>query len=268
MPAGEVDRAWVRRWLPLGLAVSKLFRARILGLDTLPKDRPFLLVANHSGGLGLAELTCLASIYLENSSYENKLAGVAHHLGFRVPGLAHVHARLGSVPSTHDACQRALSQGVPLLVFPGGDHESFRPLWQAGRVDFGGRMGYARLAIEAGVPVVPMGIVGGAWTAPMLWRSTWLLPRLLVWPWLAGLKRWPLSLLGLIGAVGIATMTSLGHWRWPLMWAWLASPLPLTPWIPARLTMRVGGPIEPGSDARAFADRVEGELQRLVSLSH
>ena len=48
-----------------------------------------------------------------------------------------------------------------LLVYPGGDYEVFRPSWERHKVDFDGRMGYVKLAREAGVPIVPVASVGG-----------------------------------------------------------------------------------------------------------
>ena len=51
-------------------------------------------------------------------------------------------ARLGAIPSTYDAALGALSQGVPVLVFPGGDIDATRPVWRARRVDFGGSTAY------------------------------------------------------------------------------------------------------------------------------
>jgi len=263
----RIDANFVRRWLPLTRFVTRLmWRPRIDGLERLPTDRPYLLVANHSGGLGLAELTSFGSLWLTRFGTTRALAGAAHPLGFRVPGLRTIHARLGTVPSTREAMLETLRAGVPVLVFPGGDHEAFRPVWQAARVDFGGRCGFARIAFEAGVEIYPLAISGGAWTAPMLWRSTWLLPRLWVWPHLAGVKRWPLSLAGLLGAAGIVFgLTSLGQWRWVLAAAWMASPLSLVPSIPASITMRVGEPIAPEPDPRALAARVESALQSLVA---
>jgi 1-acyl-sn-glycerol-3-phosphate acyltransferase len=77
-----------------------------------------------------------------------------------------------------------------------------RPLWQYDRVDFGGRVGFLRIAREAGVPVVPLGIRGGHLTAPILFRSR-ALATLLVAPRLIGQKRRGVSLLGLLVAVAI-----------------------------------------------------------------
>ena len=54
---------------------------------------------------------------------------------------------------------RRSSSGAALLVYPGGDYEVHRP--DAGsprRVDFGGRKGFLRLALEHDVPIVPGGV--------------------------------------------------------------------------------------------------------------
>ncbi len=266
----SIDNAFVRRWLPLARLVTRaMWRPRIHGLEKLPADRPYLLVANHSGGLGLAELASFAALWLSVLGTGRSLSGAAHPLGFRVPGLRTLHARLGTVPSTREAMLDTLRAGVPVLVFPGGDHEAFRPVWQAGRVDLGGRAGFARIAHEAGVEMYPLAIVGGAWTAPMLWRSTWLLPRLWGVPHLLGIKRWPLSALGLAGAAAIVALLDAPEpLRWALAVTWAASPLSLAPWLPSSITMRVGDPIAPEPDARGSAEKVERALQRLVDLGH
>ena len=61
-----------------------------------------------------------------------------------------------------------------MLVFPGGDWEVHRPSWQGGKIDFGGRKGYVRLALSEDVPIVPVVTVGGQETALFLSRGTWL----------------------------------------------------------------------------------------------
>jgi 1-acyl-sn-glycerol-3-phosphate acyltransferase len=266
------------RWLaPL---VRAIFRARLLGLPRLPEG-PFLLVANHSAGIGLAELASFAALYLEQVGPGRPLAGFAHPIDFRFAPVARLFRSLGAVPATYEGAEEALLAGVPLLVFPGGDHETMRPLWQAHRVDFGGRQGFLRIARRHRVPIVPMGIRGSHFTAPVLLRSR-LLPWLLVLPRLAGLKRWPITLLGLLGAAALA----LAPWSVPVRAAtvavWLASPLPMLPWIPWRITMRIGAPIPPaelfgeasanaGAEATALHDalaRVEAAVQALVAVPH
>jgi 1-acyl-sn-glycerol-3-phosphate acyltransferase len=63
-------------------------------------------------------------------------------------------------------------------VFPGGDYDSYRPTSGANTVDFDGRTGYVRTAIEAGVPIVPIVSIGGQETQLFLTRGNWLARRL------------------------------------------------------------------------------------------
>ena len=58
-----------------------------------------------------------------------------------------------------------------MLVYPGGDYEVHRPSWERNRVDFGGRKGFIRLALEQDVPIVPVVGVGGQETALFLTRG-------------------------------------------------------------------------------------------------
>jgi 1-acyl-sn-glycerol-3-phosphate acyltransferase len=58
-----------------------------------------------------------------------------------------------------------------VLVYPGGDYEVHRPSWEGDRVDFGGRKGFLRLALDAGVPIVPVVSIGGQETSLFLSRG-------------------------------------------------------------------------------------------------
>jgi 1-acyl-sn-glycerol-3-phosphate acyltransferase len=165
--------------------VRACFRPTLEGSDNLPRDTPYLLVANHSAGVGLAELASLATLWLQHFGTSRPLAGFALPIGFALWPISALHRAIGSVPSTYAAAHHALSKGVPILVFPGGDHESLKPIWHVHRVDFCGRVGFLRIARDAGVPIVPLGIRNGAWTAPILLRSK-LLATLLVTPRLMG----------------------------------------------------------------------------------
>ncbi len=238
------------------------YRPRITGLDGLPEG-PFLLVANHSAGVGMAELACFAALYVDRAA-ERPLAGFAHPIGFRFWPTSRLMPALGCVPSTYEDAARTLEAGVPLLVFPGGDHETLRPLWQAYRVDFGGRRGFLRVASEAGVPVVPMGIRGSHLTAPILLRSR-ALAWVLVLPRLLRVKRWAISALS-VGGVAALVASPLS---WPLTlllsWAWLTSPLVFLPWIPWSIGMRVGSSIPASELASDGAlERVQAAVQALV----
>ena len=55
-----------------------------------------------------------------------------------------------------------------MLVYPGGDHETFRPCWESDQIEFGGRKGFIKLALEQDVPIVPVVAIGGQETALFL----------------------------------------------------------------------------------------------------
>ncbi|MGM0577946.1 MAG: 1-acyl-sn-glycerol-3-phosphate acyltransferase [Myxococcota bacterium] len=250
--------------------VRAAFRPTLEGTERLPEDGPYLLVGNHSAGLGIAELTSFVALYAERFGGERPLAAFAHPIGFRFPPMAALHRALGSVPSTYEAAEETLAEGVPLLVFPGGDHETLRPVWQAHRVDFGGRRGFLRIARKMGVPVVPMGIRGSHFTAPILLRSR-ALAWVLVIPRLAGIKRWGVSLLGAAGAATIAVTPLPGWARAGLVWLWLASPVQFLPVVPWTIRFRIGEPLSPDilfdpedEDLSEALARVEAAVQDLV----
>jgi 1-acyl-sn-glycerol-3-phosphate acyltransferase len=235
--------------------VRLCFRPTLEGIGHLPRGA-YLLVANHSAGMGIAELASFLVLYLRTVGPDRPLAGFALPLGFRVFPLSFVLRLLGAIPATYAAAERTLAAGVPILVFPGGDHETMRPAWQANRVDFGGRVGFLRIAARAGIPVVPLGISGSHFTAPILLRSN-VLATLLAVPRLIGLKRWAISVLGVVGAIAILALVPLS---WPLRlalaWLWLGSPLVFLPWVPWTIRMRIGVPIPA---AELFADRSGNE---------
>ena len=72
----------------------------------------------------------------------------------------------------------ALHSGAVVLVFPGGDYDSFRPTLTQNVIDFDGRTGYVRAAVEAGVPIVPAVSIGGQETQLFLTRGNRLAKRL------------------------------------------------------------------------------------------
>ncbi len=116
----------------------------------------------------------------------------------------------------------------------------FRPSWKRHEVDFGGRMGYVRLAREAGVPIVPIASVGGQETALFLDRGQWL-AKLLRVDKLARLKSVPISL----------------ALPWGLNISDLAGHIPL----PAKIVVEALDPIDVDGDDEVVHDKVMASLQ-------
>ncbi len=156
---GLRDGEYVARLMPLLRMVCKLwFRSDVRGIEHVP-DGGVLMVSNHSGGLIAMDVPVIAVAFAEHFG-DRPLYCLAHDLLF--VGQANEPMRkAGFIPATREHAAEALRAGAATIVFPGGDHDAFRPTWERNRIDFAGRRGYVRTAIEAGVPIVPVVSIGG-----------------------------------------------------------------------------------------------------------
>jgi 1-acyl-sn-glycerol-3-phosphate acyltransferase len=65
----------------------------------------------------------------------------------------------------------ALAEGRDVAVWPGGEVDSLRPWVERDKANLAGRSGFVKMAIRAGVPIVPIATVGGADAMPVLIRG-------------------------------------------------------------------------------------------------
>jgi 1-acyl-sn-glycerol-3-phosphate acyltransferase len=157
--------------------------------------------------------------------------------------------KYGTVAADPANAELALDSGAAVLVYPGGDYEVFRPSWEGGKVDFGGRKGWVRLALRKGVPIQPIVSIGSQETALFLTRGE-RLARLTRVDRLLRLKTMPIMLalpFGLMPAI-------FGH-------------LPL----PAKITVQVLPPIDlrerfgDEPDVDEVYDEVLAEMQDVLT---
>ena len=164
----ERDPDYIRDTLPrLWLAASLYFRGEVRGLGNIPEEGGVLLVGNHSGGNLTPDTTVFTLAFGAYFGVERAFYQLAHNLVLSMPGLGMLRKH-GTVAASPDNARKALESGAALLVYPGGDHEAHRPSWQGNRVDFDGRKGFIRLALEHDVPIVPVVSIGGQETALFL----------------------------------------------------------------------------------------------------
>jgi 1-acyl-sn-glycerol-3-phosphate acyltransferase len=164
------DPDYIRRLLPIWRAVlGTYFRGEVRGLDNIPEKGPALLVGNHSGGTLIADTFVFAGEFYEHFGPDRRFHQLAHDIAARMPGTG--ISRWGTVAASHDNARAAFEMGAPVLVYPGGDYETFRPTWHSDRIEFGGRKGFIKLALEQGVPIVPVVAVGGQETALFVTRG-------------------------------------------------------------------------------------------------
>ena len=170
-PLAERDPRFIRETLPAYSRLAQLyFRPKLRGLEQIPAEGPVLLVGNHSGGTLIADTFAFAYGFYNHFGPDRLFHQLAHDLVFRVPGLAPLR-KYGTIPANHRNATAALGKGAALLVYPGGDHETYRPSWHSAEIDFGHRSGFVRLALATDVPIVPVVAIGGQETALFLTRG-------------------------------------------------------------------------------------------------
>jgi 1-acyl-sn-glycerol-3-phosphate acyltransferase len=163
------DPHYIERTLPaVRLASKRYFRADVRGLDHIPADGPVLIVGNHSGGTMIVDTFVFAQAFYDHLGPDRRFHQLAHDLVFKLAGLRVLVERYGTVPASRANMASALSRNAALLVYPGGDHETYRPSWESDRVDFAERTGFVELALRHNVPVVPVVAIGGQETALFL----------------------------------------------------------------------------------------------------
>jgi 1-acyl-sn-glycerol-3-phosphate acyltransferase len=241
----ERDPDFIRERLPLMWLIASLwYRGEVRGLGNIPDSGPVLLVGNHSGGNMLPDTLVFTLAFNTYFGVERAFYQLAHNLVLAIPGLGSLR-KFGTVAASPGNARKALRSGAALLVYPGGDYEVHRPFWERNRVDFDGRTGFIRLALQEKVPIVPVVSIGGQETALFLSRGEHL-ARLLALDRLFRLKVLPISL-ALPWGVNVGDM--MGH-------------IPL----PAKITVETLPPIdleaEFGSDPDV--DEVYDHLIRLM----
>lgn len=185
MSATEIEIPEIQKWDPvvterliryLRPAVKTWLRSEVLGLEHIPPGG-VLLVSNHSGGALPTDMPVFAVDFYEKFGYDRPLYGLAHDiiLGGPTSGLMR---RLGLIRANRANAAEALRSGGAVLVFPGGDHDAYRPTWRQNVIDFKGRTGYVRTAIETATPIVPVVSIGGQEGQIYLTRGKWLARRL------------------------------------------------------------------------------------------
>lgn len=156
----ERDPDTVARVMPLlRLATKAWFRSEVHDVDRIP-DGAALVVSNHSGGLLAMDVPVFAVAFADTFGPARPLYCLAHDVMFTGAG-GPVFRRCGFVPARREVAAGVLEAGAVTIVFPGGDHDVFRPTSQRNVIDFAGRTGYVRTALAAGAPIVPLVSIGG-----------------------------------------------------------------------------------------------------------
>lgn len=169
----KFDPGMTRRMISVMRPILKTyFRSEVHGLDVFPPGGA-LVVANHSGGQFPMDVPIFSTDFYDKFGYDRPVLTLSHDILFMGP-TADFFRKTGYIRANRENAAAALRSGGVVVVFPGGDYDVYRPTAAENVIDFNGRKGYVRTAIEAGVPIVPMVGIGGQETQLYLSRGTWL----------------------------------------------------------------------------------------------
>jgi len=147
---------------------SKWFRAEWTGLEKVPSEGGALLVANHAGAIPSDAPVIMHGIEKELG---RPVYGLADYFFRTVPVVGTLWARAGGVSARPGNAYRLLREQNQLaLVFPEGTKgpsKSYTDRYQLRRF---GRGGFVEIAMRAGVPVIPIAVVGSEEAMPVILR--------------------------------------------------------------------------------------------------
>ena len=144
------------------------FPAGVEGWHHLPPPGT-LLIGNHSGGTVIPDVWGWMAAWYRQHGTERPLHGLAHEMVFSLNQTARFFAQRGILRANRTMARQILVEHQrDLLVLPGGDLDTWRPFRERWTVDFHGRKGYARIALETGAPIAPVAHAGAHHTLVVL----------------------------------------------------------------------------------------------------
>src|SRR2546421_5303689 len=217
------------------------FRAETHGIENVPGQGPVLIVGNHAGNTFAWDAAMVGTSLFLEADPPRLARGLGEFYLPTIPFFNVFMARAGSVVGTPGNCRQLFERGECVLVFPEGARGFVKPYRKAYQLQRFG-LGFLRLALEHGVPILPVGIVGGEEQSPGLADVKWL-GRLI------GSPAFPITL----------TMPLLG----PLGFI----PLPVKFHLSFGPLMRFDGAFDAeDAELQPKVDEVKKEIQRLIQI--
>ncbi len=144
------------------------FRAEWEDLEKIPTEGGALLVANHAGAIPSDAPAIMHGIETELS---RPVYGMADHMFKGMPVVGTLWSRAGGVAAHPENAYRLLrEQGQLALVFPEGTKGPGKTYSERYQLRRFGRGGFVEIAMRAGVPIVPIAVVGAEESMPTLFK--------------------------------------------------------------------------------------------------
>ena len=148
----------------IAAAYRSWFRVEWEGLEHVPAEGGALLVSNHAGMMPVDG--GLIQFGIETEA-RRSVYSLAHHGFFRFPFMGPFLNRMGTVVAHPENAHRLLREDQRLvLVFPEGEKGPVKPKSERYRLQRFGRGGFVETAMRAGVPILPIVLMGTEDTTP------------------------------------------------------------------------------------------------------
>jgi len=172
LPDGGFDPGFMDRAAPLfDFLWRKYFRVQLLGIENVPAKGGALVVANHSGGLPYDGAMLIHAFFRKHPQHR-PLRPLVANFAFRSSWMRPIVCRIGGVRASMENALSLLARGDLVGVFPEGLRGVGKLFRERYRLSHFGRGGFVRLARTAGVPIIPVAIVGAEEIHPLLRKVT------------------------------------------------------------------------------------------------
>lgn len=159
---------------------DRYWRVSVVGADHIPEGGA-ILVGNHSGAIPADGPVLRQALQRERPDLPEARWLVEDQI-FNAPYLGTLFNRMGAVRACPENAFRLLEERRPVIVFPEGIQGIGKPFSQRYQLKRLGRGGFAKLAVRAGMPIVPVAIVGAEESLPLLAKLPTNFLGLPYWP--------------------------------------------------------------------------------------
>lgn len=148
------------------------FRVEWDGLEHIPREGGALLVGNHAGAIPSDAPVIMHGIETELG---RPVYGMADNLFRALPVVGTLWSRTGGLPAHPDNAYRLLHDEHQLaLAFPEGTKATGKLVRERYQLRRFGRGGFVEIAMRAGVPIIPLAIVGNEEAMPIVYKNAFL----------------------------------------------------------------------------------------------
>jgi 1-acyl-sn-glycerol-3-phosphate acyltransferase len=145
--AGGAEETWYR-WMRF---LARYHASEVVGANNVPRTGGAIFAGTHS----LASYELFIAAYAADHFFGRKVYIIGDALMFKLPGLSKSLREIGFIAGTREELVQRLKDGDMLGIAPGGMKESLRTSKHRYEFDWSSRRGFAAVAMQAGVPVVP-----------------------------------------------------------------------------------------------------------------